>query len=330
MAFTVTPNQPAAILVAAIVGAQPGLIIVHGSETVTIIPNTGQLINGVTYGPPPLAGTSANSGLFTGGTSEAVLWWDTGVILTTGSAVGAMGPNQQGNFGINIQTNTSIGGPGSGGGSPDKSGIAGDADIQAIVDTYGTGNHVVRDACALEFDFIPLGNQVYFEYAFGSEEYPEFVGSVYNDLFLCLLNGVNIALIPGTATYVSINTVNAGSNFSYFTSNPNGFSAPYNIQYDGLVGARHGLKLYALATVTPRVLNHLKIVVADVGDAIFDSGLMIGGRTLISLQDGNPVTTTLHGFTDLLFPPDISVTSCQSSLTNSVTDSPTTSCRIGE
>ena len=70
------------------------------------------------------------------------------------------------------------------------------------------------DACALEFDIIPLCDTVSFNYSFGSDEYPEFVNSGYNDAFAFFISGPgitgqpNIAQLPGTTTYVTIDNVN--------------------------------------------------------------------------------------------------------------------------
>jgi hypothetical protein len=47
------------------------------------------------------------------------------------------------------------------------------------------------DACALEFDAIPTFGNIYFEYVWGSEEYPEFICS-FNDAFLLLVSGPGI------------------------------------------------------------------------------------------------------------------------------------------
>ncbi|HOF07791.1 MAG TPA: choice-of-anchor L domain-containing protein, partial [Bacteroidales bacterium] len=82
--------------------------------------------------------------------------------------------------------------------------------------TYDT-----NDGAVLEFDFIPQDTMLSFYYIFGSEEYPEFVCSSFNDIFAFLISGINplggmyvdknIALIPGTNLPVAINTVNSGS-----------------------------------------------------------------------------------------------------------------------
>jgi hypothetical protein len=107
------------------------------------------------------------------------------------------------------------------------------------------------DAAILEFDFIPQSDTVKFRYTFGSEEYNDFVSSGpggVNDAFAFVLTGVstvlpptNLALIPGTATPVSIFTVNNGNSFgvstgpclncAYYRDNINN---GIDVVYDGL------------------------------------------------------------------------------------------------
>jgi len=49
------------------------------------------------------------------------------------------------------------------------------------------------DASILEFDFIPQSDTLKFNYIFGSEEYPEYVNSGYNDVFGFFISGPGIA-----------------------------------------------------------------------------------------------------------------------------------------
>jgi len=58
-----------------------------------------------------------------------------------------------------------------------------DLDLIASNDLY--------DKCILEFDFIPTGDSINFNYVFGSEEYPEYVCSGFNDVFGFFLTGNN-------------------------------------------------------------------------------------------------------------------------------------------
>ena len=83
------------------------------------------------------------------------------------------------------------------------------------------GSAVGLDPAILEFDLIPSGDSVRFRFVFGSEEYPEYVCALYNDVFGFFLSGpgvngpfendaINLALIPGTEVPIAINTVNPG------------------------------------------------------------------------------------------------------------------------
>ncbi len=85
--------------------------------------------------------------------------------------------------------------------------------------------HATNDAAVLEFDFVPTQGTASFRYVFASDEYLEFVDQ-FNDVFAFYVDGVNIALIPGTNTPVAINTVNPGDNASFFVNNPSGDRRP--------------------------------------------------------------------------------------------------------
>ncbi len=195
-----------------------------------------------------------------------------GVILATGCIQVAVGPNNSGSA-----TNPSGGfwGPG-------------DPDLSALI-----GGTTTYDAAILEFDFIPKGDTIKFYYIFASEEYEEYVGSSFNDVFGFFLSGpgisgpysnnaVNIALIPGTTTPVAINNVNHLSNTAYYYNNtcctshpcPGGTGTcstnPQVIQFDG-----YTVKLLAKYPVICGDTYHIKLAVADAGDAVLDSGVFL-------------------------------------------------------
>ena len=102
----------------------------------------------------------SNVGFFTN--SNPAFPIDSGLVLTTGNAIGAIGPNFQGSF-----TNN----------NPPTPMVTSDPHLNDIA-AGGVTNGVV-----LEFDFIPQGDSVIFNYMFGSDEYPEFSPSSYNDAF---------------------------------------------------------------------------------------------------------------------------------------------------
>ncbi|MCB9184268.1 MAG: T9SS type A sorting domain-containing protein [Flavobacteriales bacterium] len=145
----------------------------------------------------------------------------------------------------------------------------GDADLDAAVMVNG----LTQDACRLEFDCIPLGDTLLFNFSFGSEEYPDFVGSAFNDVFAIWITGpgyptpTNVAALPD-GTPVAINNVNADVNASYFHDNlvpPGQFVA-----YDGFTTS-----LTAFAVVSPDDVYHFKVAIADVADNVFDSGVFL-------------------------------------------------------
>jgi|KBSMisStaDraftv2_1062788.scaffolds.fasta_scaffold396145_1 hypothetical protein len=210
---------------------------------------SGITINSATY-----TGAALASGTYTGGTG--VVGIDTGIVLTSGNATFVSGPNNSTQFSVD-------------------NGAAGDAQLNAIVG--GT----TFNASVLNIDFTPTGSTVQFSYVFGSEEYNEFVNSQFNDVFAFFVNGVNYALIPGTSTAVSINTVNNGfagagqlgsgpcTNCQYYVDNATGTR---NTQLDGFTTV-----LSFVAPVNVGVSNTLKLAIADTSDRVLDSAVFIGG-----------------------------------------------------
>lgn len=194
-----------------------------------------------------------------------------GIILSTGKVSDAIGPN------TNIDNPKILPGANTDFGTP------GDADLARLV------NKVTGDAAVLEFDFIPSSDTIEFKYIFASEEYKEYVGAKFNDIFAFYVTGpgfsepTNIALIPGTNKPVSINTINSnpGKN-NYYLSNekPDGGEAPYNIQYDGLTKI-----LVAMASVQRCKKYHLKIAITDVSDAQWDSAVFLEANSFGSRSD---------------------------------------------
>lgn len=168
------------------------------------------------------------------------------------------------------------------------------------------------DAAVLEFDLVSQVDTLCFIYRFGSEEYPEYVCTNFNDIFAFFVEGpgysgkTNIALVPGDTLPVAINNVNNGGG-SFGT--PCGPSHPeFYVPYDTLMGqhvAYDGLTttLPAKFAVQPGETYHVKIALADAGDGVFDSGVFLsinslGGDSLLSpvtamtasVVDGNTVS----------------------------------------
>ncbi len=99
-------------------------------------------VSNVTY-----TGAAQATGAFTDTANS--IGFGGGVLLTTGSIQNAIGPNNSGNISV------------------DNS-LPGDPDIDLIMNPT-TSN----DASVLEFDFVPVGDTVIFQYSFASDEYME-------------------------------------------------------------------------------------------------------------------------------------------------------------
>jgi len=131
------------------------------------------------------------------------------------------------------------------------------------------------DATTFEFDVTVQGDSLLFDFTFASEEYEEWVGSQFNDVFGFFITGpggfndVNIALIPETNETVAINSVNNIVNTEYYYDNRNPLGQ--NIQYDGFT-----LGLQAkVGGLTPCETYTLKLIIADGTDRLYDSAVFI-------------------------------------------------------
>lgn len=198
-------------------------------------------------------------GYFTNGNSNFP--FTDGVIITTGRAVSAIGPN----------TSLLSEGPAVWGGDPD------------LAAAIGENNTI--NATVLEFDFLPLANKISFEYIFSSEQYlsnPNPNQCNFSDGFAFLLREANttqpfqnLAVVPGTNIPVKITTVRGSGTICPPANEPffdafNGTQHPTN--YNGQTKI-----LKAEAAVTPGVLYKMKLVVADQGNQLYDSAIFLGG-----------------------------------------------------
>ncbi len=204
---------------------------------------------------------------------------DSGIVLTTGRAA-----SSPGFYGVN--------GFSSGLASFDN-GTPGDSTLTALA-----GQRTL-DACTLEFDVMPAGDTISIDYVFSSEEYISAVCGPYNDAFAFFISGPgiagnkNMALVPGTNIPVTINSINNGipgstGNLINCTSMGTGspFTAYYKDNLNGNTLTHKGLTtiLKAIYPVKPCVNYHLKIAIADAGNAKYDSGVFLEAG---SLQSGH-------------------------------------------
>jgi hypothetical protein len=207
-------------------------------------------------GTPTLSSQPGQSGSFTNFSSGPFIQSNgtsgqfniaSGILLTTGIASGA-----EGNY---------MGGPNAdvfGSGDPQLDALSG-------TDTF--------DASILTIQFTTVNPFLVLRYAFASAEYPASLGA-FSDAFGIFVNGTNVALVPGTATPVSINSVNAEVNANRFTqySTP---ATPFN--YGGVT-----TMLSARANVSTNSVNTIRIAIADSRDGSVDSAVFIEGSSLAS------------------------------------------------
>lgn len=213
--------------------------------------------SGINYSNVNYTGADTARGIFTnGGTTNIGV--DHGLALTSGTIHIIPGPDNSGSTGY-------------------SSGMPGDSLLSAVVGT------TTYDACVLDFDFVPAADTAWCDFVFGSEEYPEWVGSTFNDVFGFFVSGPNpeggnyefknIALVPGTDLPVAINNVNPGFYPEYYIDNTGGLT----IQYDGFTTV-----LTAKCAVIPGATYHFKLAVTDVGDGIFDTGVLLEAESFES------------------------------------------------
>ena len=210
-------------------------------------------------------------GKFETGSTPTNIGMESGLIIVSGGASVAVGPNNS--FEIMV---------------PSTCGAYHDNDLATIA----SGPTV--DVAVLEFDFIPWDNTVSFSFVFGSEEYMEWVGTDYNDVFGFFVEGINpaggyydhqnMALIPGTTEVVSINNVNLNHNSEYYVDNTGGTT----IQFDGFTTV-----IEVSFSVVPMSSYHIKMAICDVGDEFADSGVFLEAH---SFSTNFEYTMTIDGW----------------------------------
>ncbi len=266
-------------------------------------------VDNITFKGPDIA-----RGLFSQG--EASISMDEGIILATGDVRDCKGPNQS------SKTSTKF-----------ENSAEGDTDLSMLLRIIGSQIRTVTDVAILEFDFTPTQDEVSFEYVFASDEYCDFVGSGFNDVFGFFIsgpgingpfsnNGENIAQLPNSDTYVSINTINWGENRPFYNNNrplfqlqqSNGCTlgeafgtavAKNELEYDGFTDI-----LTASATVIPCETYHIKLAIGDVADDGYDSAVFFK-KNSFSLGDPAELSTEIP---DASFPDsNLVYESCQES-----------------
>lgn len=154
---------------------------------------------------------------------------------------------------------------------------------ERLVDITGASSHF--DVVELSIDFeVGTGiDQITFFGAFGSNEWPEFVGSSFNDGFGLFVNGVNVAGVQPT---------DGGENLPVNINHPDMTSID-GTSLNGLL-APNGIPVLRFDVPVEVGQNHFDILLADAGDSVVDTTIYLSSffATDGGTGGGTPVTNT--------------------------------------
>ena len=206
--------------------------------------------------------------------------FEEGILMTNGDASLADGPN------INAMSTGGFAWPG-------------DPDLDTLVEPGG-GNVQSNNATIIEFDFVPLAQEISFDFLMASEEYNGATGGTFectfSDAFAFFLtdeDGIttNLAVLPGTTEPILVTNIhpdNAGCpaiNEEYF-----GGYTPQNLppfSFDGRT-----VVFTAQSDVNVGETYHIKLVIGDDADTALDSEVFLeaGSFDLGQLELGEDIT----------------------------------------
>ncbi|MCB1638179.1 MAG: choice-of-anchor L domain-containing protein, partial [Thiothrix sp.] len=239
-------------------------------------------------------GIKGQYGLFSGGAdpmgTAPILGMADGVFLLTGDSRSLLGPNSAVDYTFNTGQRYA---------DPDLTRISAKATFDPVI---------------LELDMVPEGDRINFVLVFGSEEYPEYVCSPFNDVFGLFVSGPgitgtrNAAFVPGTDAAIAVNNINNGQpgteagsgvpcqlgNSMYFVNNGNG-TGNAGTQLDGFSTPITA----SIGDLQPGRSYKVKLALADTGDSAFDSAALFKWLTSTS---STPVDLMLRATASTLKP----------------------------
>jgi len=254
-----------------------------------------QLIDGVLFegGCTPITNIQSRTGVGVNGNGIAYFQGNgssfplnDGIILSTGNALNANGPNSFGDRSDNLFSGN-------------------DNDLESVMAAAGSPLISV-DATWISFDFVPTASFISFDYLFASEEYNGNFECQFADAFAFILTDsvtgavTNLATIPGSNLPVQVITVRDPPPAVCAPVNPN-FFEQYNLGNNGFGEPNLGFAaatspiefngqttvLTATSVVVPNRSYNIKLVIADASDSEYDSAVFIeGGSFDISVDLG--------------------------------------------
>jgi hypothetical protein len=216
------------------------LSITQESNTTTLLNTLLGTTSGLSNFTATRTGLDPAFGTFS---NDTVFGLGSGVVLSTGDAVDAVGPN-------------------------DTSSKSGPGNIAQL---------------NISFDADNTADKLFFQYVFGSEEFPEYAGTSFNDSFELMLNGVNLALLSN-GNPVTINNLASSS------------TGPFDPALVVNTGNETQLDAYTKILTFEGLLNKnanntLSIKIQDVGDSRWDSAVFVKAGTLGVVKPDNSVPT---------------------------------------
>ncbi len=208
-----------------------------------VLVGKGIFVTNISY-----TGDKLSCGFFENGLTSK-LKMDAGIILSSGLVAGAKGPNN----------------------TDQHSTLENKVNGSTLLDQYAGGQ--TYSSATIQFDFKPQTEDISFNYIFASEEYIEYVDKNVSDIFGFFISGPgitgeeNVALVPGKSIPVSIDNINHLRNTQFFNYNTLGEKT---LQCDGFTTI-----LTANLKLIPCEIYTIKLAIADVGDAKYDSWVFI-------------------------------------------------------
>ena len=263
-----------------------------------VLLGTGVEVFDIEFNGGDAAAPNIQMARFSGGSS--IFGMESGIILATGGASVAEGPNNFPSAHVPLPLGTSL---------------HAEPDLEIL-----TAPAAVRDVAVLTFSFVALGDVLRFRYVFASEEYNEYTCSSYNDVFGFFISGPgitpdgpfengaqNLARIPGTNIPVAINTVNQGfagefgtsmicqvqnpnwqQHSLYFIDNENN-PDPATTQFDG-----YTKPFYIEVPVICGETYRIKLAIADAVDDKNDSAVLIEANSFASIPPLTAQTSVIR------------------------------------
>jgi uncharacterized repeat protein (TIGR01451 family) len=220
----------------------------------------GIIDNVVTQGPCGVGYFNANDSDFP---------FEQGMIIRSGQAALSQGPYS--NITGTLTSNCSL---------------TGDTQLTSIMQANGQSG-TINDVSFVKFDIVPTSNILSFNFIFASNEYGEYQCQ-FSDVFGFILTDlttnqtVNIAVVPGTNTPISVTTIRDGAYNNGCPSVNSQFFSTYNVGNSSTSLNMRGytVPMTAIASVIPNHTYSLKLAVGDYQDNSYDSAVFIEGGSL--------------------------------------------------